>query len=283
MSHLIIRVVEGESLPNQMLSRQQIRRASGATSLDEMHTNVVERTGVVCSKVTVRRTLKRLQYSKVFPRRTFMLSEINRQKRIDWAQRHSKKRWQNVIFCDEASFWLSGGRVLLWTKRGVSRWQPIPKHSAKVHIWAAWSSMGTCPLCIFSHNLTGHLYTKILEWYLLRQAQVFHDQNWKLLQDNDPKHTSKIVKSWMAENMPGKLLDWPSQSPDLNPIENLFAWIKFRLNRIPHQRPKTIRSLKVKLDKIWNDITPEFLHNYWQSMPKRCRMVTESNEYKIKY
>ena len=37
--------------------------------------------------------------------------------------------------------------------------------------------------------------------------------------------------------MPQKLLDWPSQSPDINPIENLFAWIKYQLIKLPHRRP----------------------------------------------
>ena len=115
----------------------------------------------------------------------------------------------------------------MWTKAGKNRWQPVPKHSQKVHIWAAFSSMGTFPLCIFRQNLTGVLYCKILEWLLLSQAEVFHRNSWFLVEDNDPKHTSKVVKKFMEENMPRKLLDWPSQSPDINPIENLFAWIKY--------------------------------------------------------
>ena len=135
----------------------------------------------------------------------------------------------------------------------------MPKHSAKIHVWDAWSSMGTFPLIVFNQNLTGHLYSKILEWGLLAQADALHAGDWVLLQDNDPKHTSKVVKSWMEENMPGKLMDWPIQSPDMNPIENLFGWMKGRLNRLPHKRPKTIKELKSKLNSLWDSITPEFL------------------------
>ena len=41
---------------------------------------------------------------------------------------------------------------------------------------------------------------------------------WRLQQDNDPKHTCHLAKNFLWNNMP-EVIDWPSNSPDLNPIE----------------------------------------------------------------
>ena len=79
---------------------QQIRRSKGAKTIKDMHVNL----NIAVSKPTVKRALARLQYKKVFPVKTFMLSEKNRIKRMDWGRKYEKKYCRNAIFCDEASF-----------------------------------------------------------------------------------------------------------------------------------------------------------------------------------
>ena len=46
------------------------------------------------------------------------------------------------------------------------------------------------------------MFINILEGYLLTQAEVYHKDDWRLVMDNDPKHTSKIVKQFLTQNIP---------------------------------------------------------------------------------
>ena len=96
------------------------------------------------------------------------------------------KHWYRVVFSDEASFWLRNGKLRMWTKGKKTSIIPTVKHSPKLHIWAAFSSMGTFPLCVFTRNLDGQFFVEILKWHLLDQARAFHGDSWILNQDNDP-------------------------------------------------------------------------------------------------
>ena len=84
----------------------------------------------------------------------------------------------------------------------------------------------------------------------------------------------------MKENNPINKSDWPRDSTDLNPTENLFSWMKNKLQRKPIF---SIKELKVQLEALWESITPELLVQFYKSMKRWCEMVVETEGYSIKY
>ncbi len=85
------------------------------------------------------------------------------------------------------------------------------------------SSAGVGPLCFLKINVTTPVYQDILEHFMLPSAdQLFKDVYFIFQQDLAPAHTDKSTKSWLNDHGVC-VLDWPTNSPDLNPIENLHA------------------------------------------------------------
>jgi len=103
-------------------------------------------------------------------------------------------------------------------------WPRCVKHPPKIHAQDCFSKEGFGKLLFFKKNLTGPRLIELYERGLLPTALEQFRENkddWILMEDNGPKHTSKVAKNWKIANDLNRL-PWPSQSPDLNPIENVF-------------------------------------------------------------
>ena len=99
-------------------------------------------------------------------------------------------------------------------------------------------------------------------------------------QDNAPCHTSGAMKKWF-ERKKIHVLEWPGNSPDLNPIENLWALIKRKLIK---KCPLNISDLKEKICEIWhNEITPDVTNNLIKSMETRINGVLKNKGYCTNY
>ncbi len=93
-------------------------------------------------------------------------------------------------------------------------------------IWAAMSSAGVGPLCFLKSTVSTDIDQEILEHFMLPSAdKLYGDAGFLFQQDLAPAHTAKGTKSWFNDHGV-TVLDWPANSPDLNPVENL--WILSR-------------------------------------------------------
>jgi transposase len=105
------------------------------------------------------------------------------------------------------------------------------------------------------------------------------NQRWHLLQDNSPIHASNEVQDWLADNEISKF-DFPRYSPDLNPMENLWAYLKRELG---HDFYENTEQLAAAVQKQWCNIPSEILLALVKSMPDRLEAVRVQRGFKTKY
>ena len=97
--------------------------------------------------------------------------------------------------------------------------------------------------------------------------------------ENDPKHTSKVVAKWLKDNKV-KVLEWPSQSPDLNLIEHLWAELK---KRVRARRPTNLIQLYQFCQEEWTKIRPTYCVKLVEGYPKRLTQVKQFKGNATKY
>ena len=227
---------------------------------------------------TIKRCRKELGWVATAPRYCQLIREQNKQKRLEWCWKCVKDddHFENVIFSDESTVALEKHGKLTFRRRNQQRkLKPRAKHPAKVHVWAAISTKGASSVVLFTGIMNANRYTKILEAGLLPLIRTkFKRCRHRFQQDNDPKHTSNFAKAFMKK----KKINWwktPPESPDLNPIENVWGSMKQYLRK--EYKPQNLEDLKKGIRKFWRTMTPNVCRNYIAHIQKVMVKVIEVN------
>uniref|UniRef100_A0A8C6KDX3 Transposase Tc1-like domain-containing protein n=1 Tax=Nothobranchius furzeri TaxID=105023 RepID=A0A8C6KDX3_NOTFU len=229
---------------------------------------------------TIRKRLGKNGLHGRFPRHQPLLSKKNVRARLNFAKKHlndCQDFWENTLWTDETKVELFGRQMsrYIW-RRSNTAFQtkniiPTVKYGGgSVMVWGCFAASGTGRLAVINGTMNSTVYQNILKENVrpsVRQLKL--KRSWVLQQDNDTKHTSKSTSEWLNNNKM-KTLEWPSQSPDLNPIEMLWHDLK---KAVHARKPSNKAELQQFCKDEWAKIPPERCKRLVASYHKRLIAV----------
>ena len=127
---------------------------------------------------------------------------------------------------------------------------------------------------MFTGIMNAQRLGEILKAGLLPFIREQFSDGHRLFQDNDPKHSSHYIENFFEEN---NVEWWPSppESPDLNPIENVWGSMKQYLRTM--YKPRNLEELKAGIERFWISLTPDKCKRYINHLQKVMRKIVEVN------
>ncbi|KAJ8030040.1 Transposable element Tcb1 transposase [Holothuria leucospilota] len=223
----------------------RLRNNDELTAAD-LQREITKETGKKISISTIKEHRQKLGWVCTGTRYCQLVRQANKKKRLIFALNclSTGETFENVIFTDECSIELDNHANITFRnkndKLSQRKLKPKPKHPLKVHVWAGISSAGATPIHIFEGIMDSQFYVEnILRKVLLPFIQTnFSGNNYRFCQDNDPKHRSRLAMAFLEEN---NINYWetPAESPDMNPIENVWHELKHYLRKVsPRKKAK---------------------------------------------
>ena len=239
---------------------------------------------------TIKRRLR--QHFKAPIRRTArkpLLTTTMLKKRLAFCKKYknwSQADWRKVLFSDEATFlqFPAGPRFV---RRPLKSSAVNPRYTARtvkhppsIMVWGCFSYHGRGAITILPRGvkMNTNVYLNILEEKLENFMDIYSCSTFQ--QDSAPCHVSKKSKDWFRQHSIC-LLDWPGNSPDLNPIENLWMVVKQKLAGVHFN---SLSALEEEIKRVWcTEITVPVCQRLVDSMPKRIQNVLRHKGFPIKY
>uniref|UniRef100_A0A8P4G4M8 Transposable element Tcb1 transposase n=1 Tax=Dicentrarchus labrax TaxID=13489 RepID=A0A8P4G4M8_DICLA len=246
------------------------------------------------SEHTVHRSLLRIGLRRYRPVRVPMLTPVHCRERLQWALEHQNwttEQWKKVAWSDESCFLLHhvDGQVRVRRLRGehIAPGCSVDRQQVEggvVMLWAmfCWETLG--PAIHVDVTLTPTSYLDIVADHVHPFMEtVFSDGSGLFQQDNAPCHKAEMVQEWFEEhNNDFRVLTWPPNSPDLNPVEHLWDALDKQV-RSMESPPHNLQDLKDLLQTSWCQIPQHTFRGLVESMPQRVRAVLAANGEPTQY
>ena len=247
-------------------------------------------TGKQISFSTVRKRLVMAGRKAIRPVKKQLLTNKMKKKRLQWAKKYKSwtvDQWKKVMFSDESHFLVRGkhsqfvcksaGEML--TSHHINE---SVKHPPKKMFWGGFIWKGVGSLVPIEGMMNTNKYIDVLKRRAFPDLKrAFPGENGIFQQDLSPCHSSRKTVKFFQENQVS-VLDWPGNSPDLNPIENLWAIVKCWLRKMDCT---TSKKLVEAIIHIWyhDDEILEKCKKLVESMPTRVNDLLKAKGGHIKY
>ena len=240
------------------------------------------------------------------------LSAASKAKRIQFAKRNRKHCWTRVMFTDRCKFHFRypGCSVsqCRWLKssRRAEDGAVMANKPAVYNVYGGLTRFGTTKLHAVAgttgihsayknqrgqqaKNITSSEYADVVKKTLLPEGRrIFCGQGmavWTLQQDNDPTHAgaANVIAGYNAKrtgSVVGLLHGWPGNSPDLSPIENVWAYVDAAVARLGC---KTFKEFKAAVHTTFENLPVAMCANLVASVPKRLSKCVELDGCKTGY
>lgn len=211
------------------------------------------------------------------------LTEAHKVARLAFAKKSIKDRvdWSKIIWSDEKKFNLDGPDGIRYYWHDL-RYEPnyLSRRTfggGTLMVWGAFVGNQLFDLVIIETTMNSEKYKEMLSKCL----QPFIKRGWTFMHDGASIHQSKETKEWLKINkIP--VLEWPANSPDLNPVENLWGTLT-RAVFANGRQFKSKEELKAEVLKQWDLIKPKELSNLVESMSNRIVEVIAKHGGNTKY
>jgi len=252
---------------------------------------------------TIYRILKQNNITNWRAKKRPALTEEHAALRLAWAKEHkdwTEDQWSYMLWSDECSVERGKGKQQLWVFRTPDqKWdksmiQPYNKgKDISIMIWSAFSGRwGRLNAYIlerdFESKKNGYSANSYIAC-LQDNLPGVSEPGLKFMQDNASIHTAKKTRQWFEDNMI-YVVEWPPYSPDMNPIEHLWRWLKEKLNELYPRLHELKGDEEVVREQIeeaiqhaWKEIPEAKLTALWKSMSRRCEAVIKAEGWYTKY